>query len=83
MPSALWTFYDAELRTAIRAADATRDVARLTLLLAQALRFEDLAALVDDGARLAGVRRDNARLRRRVLALTVASLAPARSARDR
>jgi hypothetical protein len=77
MPSALWTYYDSELRTAILTADVACDVSRLTGLLGQSLCFEQLVALIDDRARLDDVCRDNQLLRRRVLELTLAAMANA------
>jgi hypothetical protein len=71
MPSALWTYYDRELRAAVRAAHSASDADRLAALLAQAIRFEQLVALVDPEPRLAEVHRDVERLVRRLAELSV------------
>jgi hypothetical protein len=71
MPSALWTYYDRELWRAVLEANATGDADRLATLLAQAVQFGELVALVDDRSRLDEVRRDTRWLMRRVVELSV------------
>jgi hypothetical protein len=80
MPSALWTYYDRELWRAVREANLAGDADRLAALLAQAVQFGALVALVDDRARLAEVRRDTRWLMGRVAELAVRRAAgPARA----
>jgi DNA-binding GntR family transcriptional regulator len=72
----LWTYYDRELRRAVRAADTAGDADRLATLLGHAQQFERLITVIGDEPRLDEMRRHGHWLVRRVLDLSLGQRPP-------